>query len=67
MLHTINRASAWGRETLPPGVPAWSSPGELQALVANGDLVENTTLLILNAGTVTGDPIRGEDAVRIVP
>jgi hypothetical protein len=40
---------------------------ELQALVANGDLAENTTVLILNGSTVTGDPVRGEDAVRIVP
>jgi len=40
---------------------------EVQALVANGDVAENTTLLILNGGTVTGVPIRGDDAVRIVP
>jgi hypothetical protein len=40
---------------------------ELQALVVNGDLAENTTVLILNGGTVTGDPVRGEDTVRIVP
>jgi hypothetical protein len=40
---------------------------ELEALVANGDITENTTLLILNGGTMAGGPIRGEDTVRIVP
>lgn len=40
---------------------------EVQALVTNGDLNEYTTVLILKGGTVTGDPIRGGDAVRTVP
>jgi len=40
---------------------------EVQALVANGDVNEYTTLLILNGATMTGVPIRGEDTVRIVP
>jgi hypothetical protein len=39
---------------------------EAQALVANGDVDENTTLLILNGGTADGLPIRGSDTVRIV-
>jgi Leucine-rich repeat (LRR) protein len=37
------------------------------ALVANGDLDANTTALILNGATITGFPVRGGDAVRIVP
>jgi hypothetical protein len=40
---------------------------EVQGLVTNGDLNEYTRVLILKGGTVRGDPIRGGDAVRIVP
>jgi len=40
---------------------------DLRALLANGDLDENTTVLILNGLTMGGVPFRGDDTVRIVP
>jgi hypothetical protein len=38
-----------------------------RALAANGDLTPSTTDLILRGQTNDGTPIRGADAVRVVP
>jgi hypothetical protein len=38
-----------------------------RALVANGDLTRSTTELVLRGQTKDGTPIRGVDAVRVVP
>ena len=40
---------------------------EVSALVANGDLTAATTRLVLSATTTGGTPVRGADAVRVVP
>ena len=40
---------------------------DTQALVANGDLTTGTTALILNGKNLAGTPIKGSDAVNIVP